>query len=69
MNELQELRELLDDTAQDMAQVLPESSDWARWLTYLLEGLDNLANDSQEFEEMLDDLKNTIETRLEAGRW
>lgn len=69
MSELQELRELLDDTAQDMAQVLPDSSDWSRWLMYLLEGLDGLANDPQEFEEMLDDLKNTIETRLEAGRW
>ncbi len=40
MNTLDELRVVLDDTAQDMAQVIPNPQDWSNWIIYFLEELE-----------------------------
>jgi hypothetical protein len=53
MNTLDELRDVLDDTAQDMAQVVPNPEDWSNWIIYFLEELEDKAVDRTGFFEML----------------
>ena len=40
MTTLEELQDLLDDTADDIAQVLPEISEWRGAMVYLLKALE-----------------------------
>jgi len=43
MNILDELRVVLDDTAQDMAQVVPDPVEWSKFIIYFLEELEDKA--------------------------
>ena len=43
MNTLDELRVVLDDTAQDMAQAVPDPSEWSKFIIYFLEELEDKA--------------------------
>jgi len=53
MNTLDELRVVLDDTAQDMAQVVPDPGEWDKFIIYFLEELEDKAVDRAGFFKML----------------
>ena len=62
----------LDDLARDTALIEPEPGDWAGWITYLLEALQEKAQKdckSGDFETMLKALRDDLEIRITGGRW
>ena len=69
MTELYEIKTLLDDTAKDLAQVLPDAAEWRGWVVYLLEALEAEAKDRGEYEQMLADLVVDVGLRIDSGRW
>ena len=74
MSTIHELQVVLDDTAEDLAQVLPEVDNWGGALVYLLQALEVKAMDLDQehpaqFEVLLSDLAGAIASRLNAGRW
>ncbi len=69
---LDELMDVLGQTANEIAQVEPEPGDWAGWITYLLEVLQTEAEKDRKdaaYESMLHDLREALETRIEGGKW
>ena len=43
---------------------------WVGWITYILEGLEDIAQQEDiDFEAILDDLKDDITMRRNEGRW
>ena len=72
MNEMEELRDLMAETARGMAKMQAAPGNWAGWIIYLLQSLDDTArqNDLEsEFEFTLAGLEDALSTRLESGRW
>jgi hypothetical protein len=72
MNELEELRDLMAETARGMAQMQVAPGNWAGWIIYLLEALDDTAiqkNLENEFEFTLAGLEDALSTRLKTGHW
>jgi len=63
MNTLDELRVVLDDTAQDMAQVVPDPGEWSKSIIYFLEELEDKAKDRETFNAMLHDLEGYLSER------
>ena len=69
-----DLQTVLDDTASDIAQVLPDISDWPDAMMYLLKALEfkamELKLDQQlEFENALRYILAGIQSRLGEGGW
>ena len=67
-----ELRDALDQTAGELAQIEPDPRDWIGWVTYLLEALQNIAQESkkpEDYEIMLKALLDELEIRIKGGRW
>ncbi len=69
-----ELRDILDETAREMARMYGNPRSWHSWLTYLLERLEDEAvhrsnADMDTFKEMLSALQDEIRTRLRTGGW
>ncbi|HPH95928.1 MAG TPA: hypothetical protein PKW33_04465 [Anaerolineaceae bacterium] len=72
MAELNEFKEMVDDTVFELLQVAPYPREMGEWVTYFLASLDKRARvvgDEKEFEEMLKGLNQGIKKRLETGRW
>ena len=74
MSDLNEIRQLLDDTAKDLAQALPEPGEWSGWIVYLLEVLEVAAMDidpdhPEAFEMSISGIAAEIGGRLQEGRW
>ena len=72
MNRLEELRDLMGDTALGMASMQTAPGNWAGWIIYLLQVLDDTAQQKElepEFEFCLAGLLDAVHTRLESGRW
>jgi len=69
MTDLDELRDLVTDFSNDLAQAEPEPEKWPGWIIFTLESLDNLTDDHQAFEAELIALRNDLTTRIEGGGW
>ena len=68
-----DLREILDDTAQSMAQMYPNPRTWQSWLIYLLERLESKTVQnpaySESFKELMVSLQDELRNRLKTGGW
>ena len=68
-----ELRDLLDQAAQEISELSSNPRTWQSWLLYLLERLEAQARanpaHSESFQEMLPSLQDAIRNRLKTGGW
>jgi hypothetical protein len=68
-----DLRDILERTAQEIAQMYPNPRTWQSWMVYLLERLEAnaIANPSymESFKEMLVSLQDELRNRLKTGGW
>lgn len=72
--EVDELKLMLDDIANQLAGAYPHIHDWEQWLLYLLDGLELQAasldrEHPAEYEAMLARLEQAIHDRLKKGAW
>jgi hypothetical protein len=61
---LEEMRDVLDDLADDMSQAVPENT-WAELLIYLIEALERKVVDREEFDSLLYGLLEYFSKRIE----
>jgi hypothetical protein len=69
-----ELRDVLNATAQEVSRMYGNPRSWHSWLVYLLERLEEQAMhrapaDLDTFKEMLSALQDEIRNRLRTGGW
>lgn len=69
MSEFFEVKNLLDGTAKDLTERLATVGQLRGWVVYLLEALEAETHNRREFEEMLYDLVEDINTRLDSDGW
>lgn len=74
MSEIEELRSILDKTAQEIARVDGNPRTWLTSLTYLLQRLEEKeisANTSYRdaYKDMLLSLRDAIRNRMNTGGW
>ena len=62
-----DLREALNDTASDLAQLIPNPEDWSNWLIYFLEELEDKVVDRTGFVEMLMEVQDYLSKRIDGG--
>ena len=62
-----DLREVLNDTAGDLAQLIPNPGDWSNWIIYFLEELEDQAVDRAGFFEMLLEVHGYLSKRIGGG--
>ena len=62
-----DLREALNDTAGDLAQLIPNPEDWSNWIIYFLEELEDKAVDRAGFFEMLLEVQDYLSKRIGGG--
>jgi hypothetical protein len=67
MNTLDELRVVLDDTAQDMTKAVPNPVEWSKFIIYFLEELEDKAIDRAGFFEMLLEVQDYLSKRIGDG--
>jgi hypothetical protein len=67
------LRDVLDKTALEIAEMYSNPRTWQSWMVYLLERLEAEANKSpahmESFKEMLASLQDELRNRLKTGGW
>ena len=68
-----DLRDILDKTALEMAQMYSNPRTWQSWMVYLLgrleaEAIKNPAH-MEAFKEMLASLQDELRNRLKTGGW
>jgi hypothetical protein len=67
------LREILDGTAKEIAQMYSNPRSWQSWLVYLLERLEAEAMQNaahmESFKEMLVSLQDELRNRMKTGGW
>ncbi len=68
-----ELRSVLDATAQDIAGMYDNPRSWQSWIVYMLERLEAKAagdaGHADAFKEMLSSLQDELRNRLRTGGW
>lgn len=69
-----DLRDLLDQTAQEIARMTDSPRTWLSWIVYLLGRLEAEATDSNpankdSFIDMLSSLQDEIRNRIRTGGW
>ena len=68
-----DLREILDSTALEIARTYPNPRTWQSWMIYLLERLEAQAVQNpaytESFKEMLVSLQDELRNRLKTGGW
>ena len=74
MSKDDELREILDKTAQEIAQAQSNPRTWLSWMVYLLARLEEQAANSgpsnrESYMEMLAALQDAIRNRTRTGGW
>lgn len=74
MSKEDELRDALNNTANEISQLSKNPRTWLAWITYLLERLEEGATDfnptyQQSYREMLEALQDVIRNRLKTGGW
>jgi hypothetical protein len=67
------LRDVLDKTAQEIAQTSNNPRTWQSWMVYLLGRMEAQANQNsahvEAFKEMLASLQDELRNRLKTGGW
>ena len=71
---LNDLKAVLDDTASDIAQVLPDINDWPDAMMYLLKAfefnpMELILDQQREYENILRYILAGIQSRLGEGGW
>jgi hypothetical protein len=66
---LYEIKTLMDDTAKDLTQALSTVGQLRGWVVYLLEALEAETQNRAAYEEMLVDLVEDIQLRIDSGGW
>ncbi len=74
MSREDELRDILDETATEIAKLDGNPRTWLTWMIYLLGQLELKATDvnpsyQQTYKEMLKALQDAIRTYLTTGSW
>jgi hypothetical protein len=68
-----ELRDVLDKTALEIAQMYSNPRSWQSWMVYLLGRLEAQATQNpaymETFKEMLVSLQDELRNRLKTGGW
>jgi hypothetical protein len=68
-----DLRDILDKTAGEMAEMYANPRTWQSWLVYLLGHLESQATKNpahmEAFKEMLASLQDELRNRLKTGGW
>jgi len=68
-----ELRDVLDKTAQEIAQMYDNPRSWQSWMVYLLGRLEAQTTENpaymETFKEMLSSLQDELRNRLKTGGW
>ena len=67
-----ELVDALEELARDIALIEPDPEDWAGWITYLLEALQEQAERDfkrTKYETMLETLRDDLTVRMDGGKW
>ena len=68
-----ELRDTLDKTAQEIAQMYPNPRTWQSWMVYLLQRLEAKAVENpaytESFKEMIISLQDELRNRMKTGGW
>jgi len=68
-----DLRDILDKTALEMAQMYSNPRTWQSWMVYLLGRLEAQATQNaaqmESFKEMLASLQDELRNRLKTGGW
>ncbi len=69
-----ELRDVLNETAQEISRMYGNPRTWQSWMVYLFERLEAQATQQEagnrdRFEEMLSALQDEIRNRLKTGGW
>ena len=62
-----DLREALNDTAGDLAQLIPNPENWSNWIIYFLEELEDKTDKRAGFIEMLMEVQNYLSKRIGGG--
>ncbi len=74
MSDEDELKDWLDRTAKEIADKYPNARTWLSWISYLLNALEQQAQDEDSmntnaFREMLEALQDLLRNRLRTGGW
>jgi hypothetical protein len=73
MSNIDNLKDVLDKTAQEMADFDSNPRAWRTWVVYLLERLEAQAGQNaahmESFKEMLAALQDELRNRLKTGGW
>jgi hypothetical protein len=68
-----DLRDILNKTALEIAQMYPNPRTWQSWMVYLLGRLEAEATKNpahmEAFKEMLASLQDELRNRLKTGGW
>ena len=68
-----DLRDVLDKTALEIAQMYPNPRTWQSWMIYFLGRLEAQAIENpaytESFKEMLVSLQDELRNRLKTGGW
>jgi len=62
-----DLREVLNDTAGDLAQLIPNPEEWSNWIIYFLEELEDKTDNRAGFLEMLREVQDYLSKRIGGG--
>ena len=72
MDHVDELQKLMEETAVGLFEMQRNRGNWAGWIIYLLEAMDQTAKDADlraDFEMTLAGLQDAISTRLTTDKW
>jgi hypothetical protein len=74
MSKADDLRDVLDQTAKEIARLQNNPRTWLSWLVYLLVQLEEKSNNENpaskgSYNEMLAALQDAIRNRLNTGGW
>jgi hypothetical protein len=72
MDRVDELQKLMEETAKGLSVMQQNQGNWAGWIIYLLEALDDTAlnlNSKTDYEFTLAGLQDAISTRLRESSW
>ena len=74
MSKDDELRDIMNETASDLARIQTNPRTWLSWMVYLLACLEKQANNQSlagkdSYVSMLSALQDEIRNRLKTGGW
>ena len=72
MDRVDELQKMMEDTAKGLSVMQRNKGNWAGWIVYLLQELDETAgsiNQKADYEFTLAGLQDAISTRLRDNNW